>query len=144
MKSLYKLILIIAVILIISLVVITVFLKRLGAFQKIVAMIAIIILAINLVFIAIALENSKNENWPPIVASCPDYWLSDGSGNNLTCTNIRDLGTCQPQGGDRHLTMKFNSPPFTGANGTCAKYTWANNCKIAWDGINYGVNNPCT
>jgi len=143
MKSFYKLILIIAVILIISLVIITVFLKKMGSFQKIITIIAVIILTINLVVVAIALDNAKNVNWPTLVPSCPDYWLSDGSGNNLTCINIRNLGTCQPKSGDKYLKMNFNNPPFTGANGTCAKYTWANNCKIAWDGLTYGVNNPC-
>ena len=40
--------------------------------------------------------------------------------------------------------MNFNLPAFTGSNGTCAKYNWANNCKVSWDGITYGVENPCT
>jgi len=143
MKPIYKIILIVAVILIISLVIISFVLNKMGPFQKIITIIAIIILTINLVVIAIALQNSKNVNWPPIVSSCPDYWLSDGSGNNLTCTNTRDLGSCKPTSGENHLIMNFNKPPFTGANGECAKYTWANKCNVAWDGLNYGVNNPC-
>ena len=32
---------------------------------------------------------------------------------------------------------------FTGSNGTCAKYSWANKCDVSWDGITYGVENPC-
>lgn len=39
----------------------------------------------------------------------------------------------------------FNVAPYTGSNGTCAKYTWANNCGVVWDGINSGnSSNPCT
>ena len=148
MTPFYKLILIIAVILIISFVIIKVILVKsrnnsIGSFQKIILIVAVIILIINLIVIALALQNSKKTNWPPIVASCPDYWLSDGSGNNITCTNTKNLGVCKPESGKKHLTMNFTSAPFTGANGNCAKYTWANNCKVAWDGLTYGVSNPC-
>jgi len=148
MTPFYKLILIIAVILIISFVIINVILVKsrnnsIGPFQKIILIVAVVILIINLIVIALALQKSKKSNWPPIVASCPDYWLSDGSGNNITCTNIKNLGVCKPQSGKKHLTMNFNNAPFTGANGNCAKYTWANNCKVAWDGLTYGVSNPC-
>jgi len=141
----YKLILIISIVLIIFIIIISLILKSksMGSFQKIILIIAIIILLINLVIIALALHNSKNKNWPPLVPNCPDYWISDGSGNNITCINKKDLGVCKPQTGDKHLMMDFNKPPFTGANGNCAKYTWANNCKVAWDGLTYGVNNPC-
>jgi hypothetical protein len=115
-----------------------------GGFQKTVLIIAIIILIIALVIIGMALVYSNNSTvWPPIVASCPDYWTIDGSGNNTTCTNVKDLGTCPAQPGSKHLTMNFNVAPYTGSNGTCAKYKWSNNCNLAWDGVNYGVSNPC-
>lgn len=148
MTPFYKLILIIAVILIISFAIISVILVKsknnsIGSFQKIILIAAIVILIINLVVIAIALNKSTKTNWPPIVPSCPDYWVSDGSGNNISCTNIKNLGVCKPPSGTKNLVMNFNKPPFTGANSNCAKYTWANNCKVAWDGITYGVNNPC-
>ena len=144
MTPFYKLILIVVVILIISLLITNFLLRNLGSFQKIILNIAIVILSSSLVVIALALYSSKNNNWPPMIPNCPDYWLSDGSGNNLTCTNIKNLGVCKPPSGKQHLTMKFNTAPFTGANGNCAKYTWANNCKIAWDGLTYGATNPCT
>ena len=113
------------------------------AFQKIVLFSAIIILIIALVIIGIALMYSKNQVWPPMTPECPDYWVSDGSGNNSTCTNVKDLGTCPASSGSQHLVMNFNNPRFTGAQGVCSKYTWANRCGITWDGITYGVNNPC-
>jgi hypothetical protein len=91
-----------------------------------------------------ALSYAKNsEEWPPIISDCPDYWMIDGSGNNAKCVNVKDLGRCPPKGDDKHLTMNFNIAPYVGSNSNCAKYTWANNCGLAWDGINYGVNNPC-
>ena len=113
-------------------------------FQKMVLFAAIIILIIALVIIGIALSYAKdNQAWPPMTPGCPDYWLMDGSGNNATCTNIKDLGTCPPSSGSQHLVMNFNSSVFTGSQGTCNKYNWANKCGISWDGITYGVNNPC-
>ena len=45
---------------------------------------------------------------------------------------------------DDKKTMNFNQAPFNGTNGDCAKYKWANRCKLSWDGITYGVSNPCT
>jgi hypothetical protein len=112
-------------------------------FQKIVLFCAIIILIITLVIIGLALNYSKDTMWPPLVPSCPDYWKIDGSENNTTCTNVKDLGTCPANSGENHLIMNFNNSPFTGSNGLCAKYKWANNCGISWDGITYGVSNPC-
>ena len=113
-------------------------------FQKIVLFAAIIILIIALVIIGIALSYAKDgQTWPPMTPQCPDYWLIDGSGNNAICTNIKDLGTCSANSGTKHLIMNFNNPAFTGSQGNCNKYRWANNCGISWDGITYGVNNPC-
>ena len=148
MSPFYKLILIISVILIISFAIISVILVKsrnnsIGSFQKIILIAAVVILIINLVVIALALNKSAQTNWPPLVPNCPDYWLSDGSGNNITCTNIKNLGVCKPESGSDHLVMNFKKAPFVGANSNCAKYTWANNCKIAWDGLTYGVGNPC-
>jgi hypothetical protein len=112
-------------------------------FQKIVLFSAIIILIIALVIIGVALTFSKKNVWPPMTPACPDYWVIDGSGNNSTCTNIKDLGTCPPHGNNQHLVMNFNSAPYTGAQGNCSKYTFANKCGLSWDGITYGVQNPC-
>jgi hypothetical protein len=112
-------------------------------FQKIVLIIAIIVLIITLLFVGLALGGNSGETWPPLEPTCPDWWIADGSGNNTTCINVKDLGVCSAQSGEKHQNMNFNSPMFTGDNGTCSKYTWANKCKVSWDGITYGVENPC-
>jgi len=114
-----------------------------ASFQKIIALIAFILLIITLVSIGIILSKAKTDNWPPTTADCPDYWLIDGSGNNSVCINIKDLGKCPPQSGKKHLTMNFNESVFTGSSGKCNKYNWAKTCGISWDGITYGVSNPC-
>jgi hypothetical protein len=113
------------------------------AFQKFVLFSAIIVLIIALVFIGISLTYAKKKDWPPMTPACPDYWEIDGSGDNATCVNVKDLGTCKSQPGQDHLTMNFNTSAFTGTNSSCAKYTWATNCGVSWDGITYGINNPC-
>jgi len=97
-----------------------------------------------LVLIGYTLKKGTASVWPPIIGDCPDYWV-DMSGNGAQCVNVKDLGNgnCKPGGSDKHLTMDFTQPAFTGGNGLCAKYTWANACGVTWDGITYGVSNPC-
>jgi hypothetical protein len=112
-------------------------------FQKIILFAAIIMLIIALVFIGIALTYATDQEWPPMTPECPDYWIIDSSGNNANCINVKDLGTCPPQSGQKHLSMNFSGPAFSGSNEICAKYTWAKKCGLSWDGITYGVNNPC-
>jgi hypothetical protein len=112
-------------------------------FQKTVLIVAIIILIITLIVIGVALSKKSAEiGWPPMVPQCPDYWTIDGSGNNAICVNVKDLGTCKSVG-SKHKTMNFNTSEFTGSQGTCNKYNWATNCNVSWDGITYGVSNPC-
>jgi hypothetical protein len=108
-------------------------------FQKIVITIAIVLLIIALIFVGYTIvKNKKNQQWPPLIAECPDYWLMDGSGNNTTCINVKHLGNSNTPN-----TMKFNMGFFTGSDGLCNKYMWSIQNDITWDGITYGVNNPC-
>lgn len=113
-------------------------------FQSIVLLIAILLLIVCLILIGIALAKSNNiQQWPPIVGSCPDYWV-DMSNNGAQCVNIKNLGTCNsgvPAG--RHLQMDFTVAPYVGQNAACSKYKWANGCGLTWDGITSGVSNPC-
>jgi hypothetical protein len=113
------------------------------SFQKIVLFAAIFILIVALIFIGMTLASAKDPSWPPIVPECPDYWVADGSGNMNKCINVKDLGICPATGDDEHLIMDFNTSAYTGSQGACAKYTWANKCGLSWDGITYGVRNPC-
>ena len=115
-----------------------------GPFQKIVLMIAVVILIIALLVIGLALHGRNGVTWPPIVSSCPDWWIVDGSGNQSKCINVKNLGVCKPTSGSGPETMDFNAPVFTGSQGACNKYRWANRCQVSWDGITYGVNNPCS
>lgn len=107
-------------------------------FQKVVLGGAIILLVISLVIIGKLLMSNK-DGWPPIDAKCPDYWISRGNeeAEQNVCINKRKMGICNTK------IMNFNKPPFNSEDGACKKYQWANKCKVAWDGITYGVSNPC-
>ena len=65
------------------------------------------------------------------------------SGNGEECFNSHSLGRCNVPSEGEKGTMNFNQSPFTDENGDCAKYTWATKCKVTWDGITSGVQNPC-
>ena len=114
-------------------------------FQKLVLIIAIVLLLVILVVIGVMLAKSNaDDNWPPVVGECPDYWV-DMSGNGEACFNSNSLGRCNLPGNQNNLnTMNFNQAPFTENDGSCAKYNWATACKVTWDGITSGVKNPCT
>lgn len=113
-------------------------------FQTIVLLIASIILILMLVGIGISLSYKKNSpNWPPVISECPDYW-EDLEGNGKSCYNKHSLGKCNiPVTDGSPNTMDFSVAPFEGPGGLCAKYNWANNCGVVWDGINSGTKNPC-
>jgi hypothetical protein len=102
-------------------------------FQTIILTIAVIGLIVMLVIIGVSLAKSTSTGivWPPIIGSCPDYWV-DLKGDGAACQNVKNLGTCPNQ-----KTMDF-----TGYS-TCNKYQWSNACHVTWDGITYGVKNPC-
>ena len=112
-------------------------------FQKMILIVATIILIVLLVVIGIILSKAgSNNQWVPIVGECPDYWV-DMSGNGEACLNTHNLGRCNLTTNEQKNTMNFNVSPFNAENGTCSKYTWATRCGVTWDGITYGVNNPC-
>lgn len=106
-----------------------------NGFQKTIIIILIIVLLIicTTTFFIIRYANT-NQPWPPIESSCPDYWELD---KNNICINKKNLGTCNQD------QMDFNVAPFNTSTGDCSKYNWATKCNVSWDGITYGVSNPC-
>lgn len=112
-----------------------------GRFQKFTVIIAATLLLVIFVFIIGGLLYTKNDvQAETIVPQCPDFWEIEETTTGPKCVNVQDLGTCAAATADDHLTMDFNSGNFPD---NCAKYTWANNCNIAWDGLTYGVSDPC-
>jgi hypothetical protein len=114
-------------------------------FQKKVIGVIAVGLVIYLAIVFLMYSKGTDTNWPPLVAACPDYWTVRGTENGeQKCINMRDLGTCPPTGGAKHTVMDFSDYPYNDEHlGTCSKYRWANSCNVSWDGITYGVVNPC-
>ena len=104
-------------------------------FQKIVLMIAIILLILALIVFGSMLYTDKKV-YPPVQAQCPDYWIdmSGGIGTGGYCINTKNLGK-----GSCSSKMNFNTGLWTGDDGICNKQKWANSCDLTWDGI---TNNP--
>jgi len=114
-----------------------------ATFQAIVSITAIVTLVLIFILVLLALQFAKNNGvWPPVLSQCPDYWV-DQSTNGSKCVNVKDLGTCHASTSGAHTIMDFSTPNYRGSNGLCQKYNWATNCGISWDGITYGVTNPC-
>ena len=115
--------------------------KKIGmeTFQKIVLFSALGVLVVCLIFIGLALSKTKNENWPPMISQCPDYWdaSADAKGNTI-CTNTRNLGLAS-------TNADCKQKKAADLDTDCAKYTYASNCGVMWDGITYGnvAPNPC-
>ena len=66
-------------------------------FQRIVILIAIIMLIASMVFIGHALyKQSTDVTWPPKIPKCPDYWTLNDNG---TCTKPNPtLASCEYNG----------------------------------------------
>ncbi len=128
-----------------------------ASFQSTVLVIALVILIVSLLYIAYSIDKNQSENpWPPLIGACPDYWvaankadLSDlgvssaSLGAGPFCVNVKNLGKCSPKAGDKHLIMDFTTGTYKGSTGDCQKNKWATKCGVSWDGITYGVKNPC-
>ena len=111
----------------------------LGAFQKTVVIVALVVLVVALIFIAIMLVVQANsQKFPPYSSSCPDYWNmektpgSDDSDGTEMCINSKSLGKINHSGCKQ---LDPNNSIFSGSSGGCNKYTYARACGITWDGI---------
>ena len=60
-----------------------------------------------------------------------------------TFKQIRQDMTNAGVSSDSPIFQLLSRATFNAENGTCSKYTWATRCGVTWDGITYGVNNPC-
>lgn len=111
----------------------------LGAFQKTVVIVALVVLVVALIFIAIMLVvQSNSQKFPPYSSSCPDYWNmektpgSDESEGTDMCINSKSLGKVNHSGCKQ---LDPNNSIFSGSSAGCNKYTYARACGITWDGI---------
>jgi hypothetical protein len=114
-------------------------------FQKVATILAVLVVMVTLGTVAWTLHHRKSDvRWPPVVGECPDYWEDiSAQGNGSACKNRHRLGTCNLPTGKSSNTMDFTTPDFASDTNGCQRYTWAQNCGVTWDGITYGVANPC-
>lgn len=95
--------------------------------------VGVLLLFLFVIGILIYSSNSKTISYPPYVSDCPDYWYeSFDKETNIgsKCYNVKHLGSS-----DCQEYMDFSTSDWTGSDSLCKKQTWANNCKVTWDGI---------
>jgi len=124
------------------------------SFQKLTLFFFFMLYVIILIFVSIILNKSNSsQKWPPVINQCPDYWVAVDPTNNINnmygdniksdvCVNVKKLGKCNSKNNDPYSIMDFNVSEFQGVSGNCAKYNWAKNCDLTWDGITYGISTP--
>tara|TARA_Y100000816_G_C25985143_1_gene514534 strand:- start:20 stop:412 length:393 start_codon:yes stop_codon:yes gene_type:complete len=122
------------------------------AFQKIVLVVATIILITLLIIVGMLLsKDNKNKNFPPNALVCPDYWKEVGENEcQSTGTNKGEwtdnadtkiyFGSDSNSSGvtkydDENYTNNEKSNITLTGTETCKKKKWANHWNIKWDGI---------
>ena len=106
-------------------------------FQMTTLKIAGFVLLIIIILLALILYFPSNSQvWQPMIPNCPDYF-EDVNGDGSNCINTHNIGS--PVVSSENFTVA----PYIGTNGNCAKYNWATTNNLTWDGITYGVQNPC-
>jgi len=93
----------------------------------------ILFLILTLIVVGYCMTLSKNQEYPPAVADCPDYYSLDASGECHvgSIININDI-SCNHQ---NFTQNKYIVPGTDFKSGLCAKKLWANKCDIKWDGL---------
>ena len=126
-------------------------------FQRIVIIVATVLLIICLIFIGATLyNNTYNAEYPPVTGTCPDYWVDvggDSGGGHKGLTHCVAPGLKRADGsyltpeidgyGNKSCKSKWVSPkePLD-EDARCEYKKWATSCNLTWDGVtNTG---PCT
>lgn len=121
-------------------------------FKFTVTIIAVITLILLLTIVGVSLSSSETKKvWPPMQTKCPElYTLSTDPGKENICEIDNSVysgygssptgnGTNSryPKIGDNDTCKELNTvdSAFTGIDGDCNKYKWAQNCGVSWDGI---------
>ena len=110
----------------------------LGSFNKTVLIVACVLLILGLILIGVFIsKNIEKAAYPPVVGDCPDYWdVSYNSSNQKICSkNSINTGTGTTASCQIYPVDIFSNAGTSVDDIICAKYTWAKECNIHWDGI---------
>jgi hypothetical protein len=117
----------------------------LSRFNKIVLIIATIVLIISLLILGYFLNIALlNDTYPPVTSECPDYWdLSLNSLGQKECINVSTINSGNGMSECKTLNLTEISVSGRDKNSIiCAKKTKANTCGFNWDGVTNN-NNAC-
>tara|TARA_B110001450_G_scaffold61043_2_gene57823 strand:- start:91 stop:465 length:375 start_codon:yes stop_codon:yes gene_type:complete len=117
----------------------------LSRFNKIVLIIATIVLIVSLLILGYFLNVALlNDSYPPIISECPDYWdLSLNSLGDKECINVSTINSGNGMSECKTLNLTEFINNGTDKNSViCAKKTKANTCNFNWDGVTNN-NNAC-
>jgi hypothetical protein len=125
-------------------------------FYIIVLTIAAVLLILILTYVGLLMRaaNTSTIGFPPVIATCPDYWASgiDPSSCSIPTQGSKNAGsiydihnnnalllntTNTPGYGAGNKDVVFSAPGWSsgGSNPICAQKKWANQYGILWDGI---------
>lgn len=105
-------------------------------FNKIVLLVATILLISGLIILGIFISSSlQGAVFPPVISDCPDYWDVTNYDGKTKCINNQKINSGLSTGNCRSALN--NTSFFTGTPDhiICEKSKWAKSCNIQWDGI---------
>ena len=123
-------------------------------FQLVVIIILGVLLIITLLsFYYIATRSGDDIPFPPSIPICPDYYYQVHSNDGkIRCKAMPSIAAAidAVRGKDDDFRKGCKNPAFfprhySGTNANCEKYKWYAGCNYipAWEGVTYGVQNPC-
>ncbi len=98
-------------------------------YYAILIVVALIVLIGALVFIGVKMSSTVSiAPYPPVAYLCPDYWMSDESGNCIA--GKKNLGSLQ-----EGYRMNPDDIQFAGLTPICSKQKWALKNAVTWTGV---------
>ena len=104
-------------------------------FQKNVLIVALVILVLAIIIMSAVIQASEGKKkWPPEISTCPPYYKLTYDDNVPHCEFIdrnRTIGTPDESTDCKKFSLVQGGRPA----GASWKKTWAQRCKVNWDGI---------
>ena len=124
-------------------------------FYIIVLTIAVVLLVLILTYVGLTIKSVKAtaQTFPPMAATCPDYWSVSPTDSSLCVVpnvGFKNAGSIYDKTGAVTLvpkttfgydstkkTIDFNNTAWTSTGMTtiCAQKQWSNNYGLVWDGV---------